>query len=210
MKITAITVQQRDKNRVNVSIDGKYRFSLDILQVTSLGVKVGKELNQEELDELERESQFGKLYNRTLEYCFVRPRSQREVRDYLYRKTLDRRSKDGQLRPGYSKQLTERVFERLVEKGHIDDENFARYWIENRHQRKGISRRTLLAELSSKGVDRSVAEHLLVNSERNDVIELEKVIHKKQSRYSDRQKFIAYLMRRGFSYDDIVASLERD
>jgi hypothetical protein len=41
MKITGITAQQRDKNRINVMVDGKYRFSLDILQLGDLGIKVG-------------------------------------------------------------------------------------------------------------------------------------------------------------------------
>ena len=64
---------------MNVSIDGAYRFSLDISQVTDLGVRVGRELDDEELAQLEQESQFGKLYARALEYCLRRPRSVGEV-----------------------------------------------------------------------------------------------------------------------------------
>ena len=69
MKITAISAQQKDKNRVNIMVDGAYRCSLDIFQVGELGIKTGKEYSEEELIELEQESQFGKLYARTLEYC---------------------------------------------------------------------------------------------------------------------------------------------
>ena len=69
MKITDISLQARDKNRVNVSVDGKYRFSLDIFQVGELGIKVGREYTDEELITLEDESQFGKLYARAMEYC---------------------------------------------------------------------------------------------------------------------------------------------
>lgn len=87
MKITNLSAQQRDPNRVNVFVDGKYTFSLDVSQVVSLGVKVGREYDEQELAELEQESQFGKLYGRALEYCLMRPHSAREVRDYLWRKT---------------------------------------------------------------------------------------------------------------------------
>ena len=61
MKITDISLQARDKNRVNVSVDGTYRFSLDVFQVGELGIKVGREYTDDELTALEDESQFGKL-----------------------------------------------------------------------------------------------------------------------------------------------------
>ncbi len=98
MKITGITAQQKDRDRVNVMVDGKYRFSLDILQVADLGIRMGKEYTDEELLELETESQFGKLYTRALEYSLMRPHSIREVRDYLYRKTRDSLTKTGQIK----------------------------------------------------------------------------------------------------------------
>lgn len=212
MKITGITAQQKDKNRVNIMVDGKYRFSLDIFQYADLGIKVGKEYTDEELTELETESQFGKMYARTLEYCLMRPHSAREVRDYLYRKTRTtkvRNRKTGELkeRPGVGVSITTRVFDRLVEKGYIDDEKFARYWVENRNLTKGASKRKLQSELQAKGVERSIIERLLSESSRSDEDELAKIIQKKQKRYPDTQKFMQYLVRQGFSFDDIKAAL---
>jgi regulatory protein len=207
MKITAISVQARDKDRVNVAVDGKYRLSLDILQLGDLGIKIGNEYTEDEMMALEEESQFGKLYGRAFEYALMRPRSQREVKDYLYRKTRDTRTKLGAVKKGVSVQLTERVLERLVQKGYIDDEKFAAFWIENRNQRKGTSMRKLSAELSAKGVDRTIIERLLQETDREDTNELQKIIAKKRSRYDDEQKFMAYLARQGFSYDDIKEAL---
>ena len=46
MKITAIALQVRDNDRVNISIDGRYRFSLAIYQVTELGLKLNQELDE--------------------------------------------------------------------------------------------------------------------------------------------------------------------
>lgn len=211
MKVTNIMVQTRDKNRVNVSVDGKYRFSLDIFQLGDLGIKVGKEYTDQELTNLEQESQFGKVYARALEYCLMRPHSAKEVRDYLYRKTRPTRTKTGEMRPGVSTDITTRAYNRLIEKNYINDENFARYWVENRSLTKGASKRKLTAELRIKGVEQTIIEQLLSESERTDEHELEKVIAKKRSKYPDDQKLMAYLARQGFSYDDIKQSLsEKD
>ncbi len=212
MKITAITAQLQNPDRVNVSIDGKYRFSLDIAQVIELGVKVGREYDEAGLAELEAESQFGKLYARTLEYCLMRPHSSREVRDYLYRKTRAtkyRSKKTGELkeRAGVSESITARVFDRLADKGYIDDEKFARYWAENRNQTKGASRRKLQAELRAKGIEAAIIDTALAESDRSDEDELAKIIAKKRARYPDEQKFMQYLARQGFSYDDIKTAL---
>lgn len=212
MKITALSAQVKDPNRVNVMVDGAFRFSLDVFQVVDLGIRVGQEYSDQELLALETESQFGKLYARALEYCMMRPHSSREVRDYLYRKTRttmvkSRRTGELKERPGVSQELTNRVFDRLVAKGYIDDEKFTRFWVENRNISKGVSRRKLQAELRAKGIDASIIDAQLVQSSRSDESELQKIIAKKRARYPDQQKFMQYLARQGFSYDAIKEAL---
>ena len=129
MKITSISAQTKNPDRVNVSVDGKYRFSLDVSQVVDLGVKVGREYTEEQLTELEAESQFGKLYARALEYSLMRPHSSREVRDYLWRKTKTTKykSRTGEIkeREGVSQETVERIFNRLLERGYVNDKTFA-------------------------------------------------------------------------------------
>ena len=209
MKITAIGVQARNKSRVNVSVDGRYRFSLEIQQVAELGLRIGAEFSEEELVALEEESKFGKVYVRALEYCMVRPRSRRELGDYLYRKTRYKRGKEGQILPGITPELAERVRARLDEKGYLDDERFARFWVENRNVRKGSSLRKLQAELAGKGVNSTIVQEVLSDTDRSDDDEIDKIIAKKAKRYDDRNKFVAYLARQGFSFDAINNALNR-
>ena len=214
MVITDISVQARNPERVNVSIDGKYRFSLDITQITELGVKKGRELDEHELAGLMGESEYGKLYAKALEYSLMRPRSQRELRDYLYRKTLPHRYKSrtsGEIkeRDGVAKSITERIFNRLVERNFVNDESFARWWVETRNQRKGTSLRKLSVELRAKGVDASIIDEMIGQSDRTDKREIDKIIAKKVRRYPDEQKFMQYLSRQGFGYDDIKAALRK-
>lgn len=233
MKITDISIQARNKDRVNISVDGKYAFSLDVFQVGELGLKNGREVTPEEIVKWEEESAFGKLYARALEYTMMRPHSAREVRDYLWRNTQTKRVKiNGGRRyavsgkqskadddthgrayetvekQGVSKEIADRVYTRLEEKGHINDENFARWWVETRHQTKGISMRKLTAELRAKGVATETIEQTMQNCTREEKSEIEKVIAKKRARYAgDEQKLVAYLARQGFSYDDIRGAL---
>lgn len=209
MKITAISIQAKNKNRVNVMVDGVYRFSLDLYQVADLGIRTGKDYTEEELVGLETESLFGKLYGRALEYCLMRPHSAKEVRDYLYKKTRDQRMKDGGIKKGMPVEITNRVFDRLVEKGYIDDEKFARFWVENRNVTKGTSQRKLTAELRAKGVPSAIIDTFLLESERTDESELQKIINKKRNRYPDDMKLMQYLARQGFQYDDIKQALAK-
>ena len=211
MKITNISVQARNPNRVNVSVDGKYRFSLDIAQLVDSGLKKNQEIDEEKLRELEEDSSFGKLYTRTLEYCLMRPHSSREVKDYLWKKTRASKYKtrQGEIRDreGASQSLTERVYEKLQEKGYIDDEKFAKFWVESRNQTKGSSPRKLSNELRVKGVANSIIDQTLSESERNDDDEIIKIINKKRRKYPDNQKLMQYLARQGFSYDDIKSAI---
>lgn len=208
MKITSISSQIKDSNRVNILIDGKYRFSLDLYQLVELGIKVGQEIDEPEIENLQNESLFGKVYSRALEYCLIRPRSNREVRDYLFKKTISRRDKNGEKKPGLSEDSSHRIIKRLTDKGYIDDLKFAKYWVENRYVKKGISFKKLIFELRKKGIDSSLIDVVMNESNRDDESELAKIIQKKAARYPDKRKFAQYLARQGFSYDDIKTALD--
>jgi regulatory protein len=96
----------------------------------------------------------------------------------------------------------------LIKKGYVSDVKFADFWVRNRFVRKGVSVRKLRSELLAKGVSSSVIDETLAATERSDEDELAKVIAKKRARYSDDIKFMQYLARQGFSYDDIKSALQ--
>ena len=83
---------------------------------------------------------------------------------------------------------------------------FAKFWITNRNQRKGISERKLIQELSKKGISREIIRTTLAEGIRDDKSELQKIIVKKSSKY-DNQKLFKYLLSKGFNYDDIKEAL---
>lgn len=189
--ITDLKQGVRNPDRVNVYVNSKYAFSLEISQVVELGVKKGLEISGEQLEEFKKASEFGKLYQRALEWILVRPRSEKETRDYLYKKIYEKK-----LDKSYIKQIVEK----LKTKKYLDDKKFAEYYAENRFVKKGISLKRLRMELTKKGVSKEIIEEVLINSERDETEEIKKVIARKRTRYDD-EKLTAYLVRQGFQFD---------
>ena len=227
LKITDIKQAVKNENRVNVFVNGKYSFSLDVAQVVDMGVKVGRIVREDELADFKKASEFGKAYQRALEWVLIRPRSKRELQDYLKRremqseakerkkdwerdreiadliargedidaKRLEKRTERAKKRIKYD--FKELITERLIERGYVDDEKFARYYVENRFVKKGVSQKRLKMELMKKGVDAEIIEEVLDG--RDDEEEILKIIEKKRAKYDD-EKLVSYLCRQGFSY----------
>ncbi len=209
MKITSFSAQKKNDSRVNVAVDGKYAISLDISQVVDLGLKVGQEVSETDIKMFSIESEFGKTYARALKYCLMRPRSVREIKDYLSRKkTVRADNPNGENLDEIIGQMNSRVLERLIDRGYVNDGKFAQYWIQNRSVKKGISRRRLTLELKNKGVSQEIIDETICGSDRSDSEELKKIVARKRFRYNDDKKFIQYLLRKGFGYDDIKSALE--
>lgn len=226
LEITNLKPAVRDKNRVNVFLGGEFAFSLDISQVVDFRLKVGKILTEKEKRDLARASEFGKLYTSTLEWVLSRPHSIRETRDHL-RQKLARRKLENKRREHNRERLKsdpalrarqadlkiptrelnlfsdddiEKVISRLLEKKYLNDEVFARWFVENRFLKKGVSRTRLRQELLKKGIDSSLADVVLESSSRDETSEIKKII-KKRGQKSTPEKLLRYLLSHGFSYD---------
>jgi regulatory protein len=224
VKVTKIQQQVKRNDRYSVYIDEVYSFSLSDYQLVSSGLHVGKEFTADELDAFLQESNYGKAYERSLNYVMIRPRSEREIREYLartflYPKPRMYKTKSGETiikKPHVDKQKTtrmiERVAERLREKGYINDEAFAKAWINSRQLTKKTSKRKLEQELMVKGVHSEIIASLLQNRDDLEKENLKDIIAKKsrQTKYHDQTKLMQYLVRQGFSYQDVKEGLEQD
>jgi len=198
MKITKIASAVKTAGRYNVFVDEKFSFSLDEAQLVKLGLKKGDEISDEQLAELKTESDFGKNYIRAVDLISRRLRSEKEIRDYAWRKK-------------WTKKNTEKVIERLHERGFLNDEKFAESFVRSRANLRNYSTRKMKLELRKKGIAPEIIEKVLTGSEDFDeMIALKNLITKKRSHYTDEQKLIAYLARQGFPYDDIKNALNED
>lgn len=195
--ITKIKPQKR-KDRVNIYLDGKFAFGLDLEAAVKEKLKVGKELREEEVEELIRKNEFGKLMDKALRFLEVRPRSEREVRTRLQKKL---KVKDLKFKSG----LVEEVVGKLRKMGHLGDRKFAAWWVEQRVRFRPRGKLMLKKELYQKGVKREIIEEVL--EEVDEKALGIKLVKKKLSRLSGlkqeekRKKLEGYLRRRGFSFE---------
>jgi regulatory protein len=197
MKITAIKAQIKNTHRISVYVDDTYAFSLTQNQLLEHKLHSGKELDEAQLAELKRASDYGKLLERTMNYIMIRPRSLKEVRDYLWRKEAD-------------PEMGEAIIAKLQKNNYLNDASFAKSWVRARQLTKPVSKRRLTAELRQKGVVTEEIEQALQQEAYDEQAALREIITKKRklTRYQDEQKLMQYLARQGFGYDMIKQALE--
>lgn len=198
MKITSIKQQVRRQDRYSIFVDGKYAFSLSELELINSGLRINQEFTAGELDRLKQTAVLDKAYTRALDLLARRARSEWELRDYLKRKS-------------YEPEVIDATIQRLAERGYVDDEAFARSWVQSRRQLKSVSRRRLTAELRQKRIADDVIEAVMeedrqATDEREVLRDL--IARKRlQTRYQDDQKLLAYLVRQGYDYETIKAAM---
>lgn len=197
-KITALTAQKRNKERVNVYLDGKFAFGLAV--EAAVGLRVGQTLTPAEIAELQDRDQFARAKEKALRYLTYRPRSESEVWRNLQKK-------------GYEDDLITGVIHYLKERDLLDDEAFAAYWVEQRETFKPRSRLALRQELREKGVARRVIDAAVAGVD--EYAAAERAAEKRARRWDHlpfdefRKKMGGYLKRRGFRYDVTKTTIEK-
>jgi len=188
MKISKVSQQVKNTDRVNIFIDGKYSFSLDLGQLLDSKIKVGQEVTEAELKAFKKMSSDGKLKMRVYEWLMLRPRSAKELRDYLYKKKLEPDAIGAWVLEFQKKNLQ-------------NDESFTRWWVEQRRNKQRSSTH-IKFELKTKGVGDEIIKNALDNNLSDDKTVLKELIAKKRRhlKYQDDKKLAEYLMRLGYRY----------
>ena len=197
MKITAIKQQIKSPERVSVFVDGKYEFSLSLDELVKYKLKNNDEFSSADVKKFKKISADGKLRGRALEWLMNRPHSEREFRNYLYRKKAEPEQIEG-------------LVAEFTKKGYLDNAKFA-VWFTELQARRGKSDRAIKSELFSKGIGREVVENVLEYGAGHEQDRLKTVIEKKirLSRYkNDKQKLAKYLTSQGFSWQMVKQELE--
>ncbi|NIS81698.1 MAG: regulatory protein RecX [Anaerolineales bacterium] len=197
-EITALKLQSRNRKRVNVHIDGQYRFALS--RVLTVRLRVGQEITENEIEDLKREDEEERAFQRALRLIARRPRAERELRDYFKRRRVPPRVQDT-------------VIDRLREKELVDDQAFAEAWVENRRSFRPRSARALGLELRQKGVDSEIIKHVLEDHDDDVAAYAAALIGARRWKDADwktfQQRLRAYLARRGFDYSTASSVVAR-
>jgi regulatory protein len=198
--ITDIKIQVKNTEKVSLFVDGKYSFSLTISQLAEHKIlKTNQEISAKQVAEFKKLSNLTNLYIRMVGLVYSRPRSEFEIRTKLKLKKL-------------SPEEVEELVSKLKLKGYLDDQYFAKWWVEGRKSSRPISKLKLKSELAQKGINSNLVNQFLEEgfSKEDELSSLKKLIAKKESKYPDQQKLIAHLASKGFSYPLIKECLKGD
>ncbi|MDZ4670438.1 MAG: RecX family transcriptional regulator [Phototrophicales bacterium] len=187
--VTALEVQKRNKERVNVYLDGEFAFGLTLIEAAKL--RRGQTLTDAQIVDLRNDDEINKAYDHAVFFLGYRPRSTSEVRKNLVDK-------------GYSDEAIEACLMKLTEQTYLDDESFARYWVSNRSEFKPRGARALRMELRQKGIADTIISTVLEDQDMHD--DAYRAAQTKARRYRGKSqaefkhKVGQFLARRGFDY----------
>lgn len=201
-RITAIETQQRDPERVNVFLNGSFAFGLPALVAVQESLRVGDELSDDQIARLRALDEQTKAVNAAMNLLARRPRSEREIRDRLKQK-------------GYPPETIDAAIAKLEGWRYLDDEAFARYWVENREANKPRGRRLLEQELRLKGVDRETIRQMIDETDLDEASAALSIGRNRLRTYGKlepevaRRRLGAFLVRRGYGYDVVKPVLDQ-
>ncbi len=198
-EITALKVQKKNPQRVDVYLDGEFAFGL--ARIVAAWLKVGQILSENEVDRLRVQDAREVVYQYALRLLNYRPRTEKEVEQKLKDK-------------GCSPELISATLERLRQSSLLNDEQFAQGWVESRAVFHPRSQRVMRMELRQKGVAEDVIDRTLDGAADEDSLAYQAAQRRAQrlagTDWPDfRNKLIQFLARRGFSYATISPVVRR-
>ena len=196
--ITALKAQKRDRSRVSVYLDGEYAFGL--ARIVAAWLKIGQALSDENIAELKAQDARETAYQRVLRLLNYRERSEAEIIQSLKQRQVP-------------EDIIADVTERLHRSELVDDQRFAKTWVENRIEFHPRSRRALTYELREKGIDEQAIQQTLDDFDEAAAAYQAARKYAQKSKQMEwpefRQKLYAFLTRRGFNYDTVKTTVAR-
>ena len=201
-RVTKLSPQTHDAERLNVFLDGTFAFGLHQDVALREGLAVGDVLDAARVTALRDADESAKATTAALAFLAYRPRSEREVRDRLRQK-------------GYAPEAVDAAVARLEGWRYLDDADFARRWVENREAHQPRGRRLLEQELQRKGIDRETARATIDDAELDEAAAAVELARAKLRSYAGqepvvvRRRLAAFLARRGYGWDVVRPALDR-
>lgn len=203
MPIVTEIRQQKNKNRVNVYLDGVFGFGIDLDNLVLSEIKEGKEFAEEEIEKIIKKAELQKTWEKLLKFASLRPRSEKEIKVWLKRKKIH-------------ESLHEDLFNRLKHLDLMDDKKFAEWWVEQRITFKPKGKRALTVELRQKGIKKEIIEKVLSDSPIDEEKMAKELLTKNSYKWEKlpslkaKQKMSEFLLRKGFSWEIVKRMVRID
>lgn len=202
-QITAIEIQEHDRSRRNIFLDGEFAIGVHQEVLLESGLGVGDYVSSQDLRRLSAAEERHQAKQKALRLLSVRARSEKELRTRLHLAGL-----------GEAAEATVRTLKRA---GLVDDRAFALSYARSRLATRPCGEFLLRRELRHKGigdevVEATVAEAYREKSQRELAYELA-AKRKKTATAPDQEKarrrVADFLLRRGFSWELVNEILEQ-
>ncbi len=202
-QVTKISIQKRRKDLVNIFLDGKYSFSVNLEDIFFKKIKNGQDLSSSEVRKLKKSKVNKNILDLAISYASSRAHSQKEIVSYLKRKDQTETE---------IKKIVTKLKKLLL----INDSDFAKWFVGVR-QKSGKGSRLIKFELSQKGVNKDIISQVLdgADSDKNIVsVTIEKKLKMMRIDIGDqidlktKSKLLRFLVSKGFNYETSIRTID--
>ena len=165
-------------------------------QIVEHRIIVGSIFTKNDYQKIKKSAQITKYYNKTLHYIDFKPRTKKEVEDYLAKCELNKSDID-------------KIIKKLITIKYLDDERYAKSYV-SEGMRKGKGRNYLFQQLQNKGLDKKMIEtsleaYELVDERANALKMATKMLNIVKKYPLKKQQILItnHLLQDGFNYDII-------
>ncbi len=194
-----ISHQNGRGKKIHILIDDEYQITTDVDFWSQNYINDGTDIDEEQWQELVDAINYRKAVNKCYDLLSRRDHSVKELRKKLLR-TVDPDNAD-------------KAIEKMLDLGYLDDEKYARTLFRHLYDNKKMSLNFIKREMYMKGIDSFIIEDVLCENEVDNVANIVELINSKYAGKlqgeNGKQKVMASLARKGFSYSDIKSAFYR-
>lgn len=205
MKITKLESQKKNRNRLNMHVDGEFLMGLSTDAVVKFSLYKDLEIEQKIIDALLEYDTYTRLRDRVLNYINKGIKTEKRIREYFRGVAYKKKGiwfAEEYLETVYG--YEDEIVEKLKGLGFIDDSRYASLFAESRVFNKPRSKWMIASELKQKGVDGDVAK---IAVDKYDNIDILKTLYAKKYKNkpldTQDRKVVDFLRRKGFNWDQI-------
>jgi regulatory protein len=196
--ITKMEKQKKDESRWSIYIDGAFAFGVTDKIAKKYGLYEKMEFEPTQYEKLLKQMQFEKAKYRALDYLSRADRSTKQIKEKL-------------IGLEYAESVVEEVIEFLKQYGYLNDEAFAKRYLEGQMKSKHKSYRKISYELYQKGIEfEKDDKNLIEEKEKENILYfLKKYQYTKELSPKEKNKMINRMINRGFSYGMVMGEIRK-
>lgn len=194
-KITRIEYQKNNKDRVNIYLDDKFEFGIDLNIMIKYGLAKNMELDDEFISQILISEDKAKLYNYAISVLSRGSKSEKELKLKLSDK-------------GYDDESINTAIEKLKANKYINDDDYCKKFINDKINISKYGKRRIKEALINKGIDRELIEKNISYVSQDDETKIAYALAEKKLKsltdaepIKKKMKISSFLLNKGFDYE---------